>query len=250
MSFSLILKKGISWCFEPLGMIFILLGIVIYFIITKRIHYGKILITVTTALLFFLSYPPLANFLVTPLESYYTKFDPQQHSEIKYIHVLGNGHNTDETQPISSHLNDAGTKRVLEGVLLYKSLPSAKLVFTGYAGRTKISNAQMNAQLALVLGVKQEDIIISPKPEDTQEEALFMKSVVENEAFALVTSATHMPRAMMLFESLNMHPIAAPTDFKSTDENLFLKLPSAYYLYISQVALHEYLGIIWAKLRS
>jgi uncharacterized SAM-binding protein YcdF (DUF218 family) len=186
--------------------------------------------------------------LVKNLEDRYTKYDYKQ--SITYIHVLGSGHNDDFTQPLSSMIGSDGMKRVLEGIIIYKKTPNSKLIFTGYAGNTSESTAQMNANLALALGVKQEDMIINPKPKDTAQEAEFTKTLVSDKPFVLVTSATHMPRSMKLFESLGLHPIAAPTAFRKKKINDYFPIPDAYSIVNAQVAMHEYIGMLWNKLRG
>lgn len=248
MSITLLLKQAITFFIEPLGFSITLLALGFFFLLQK--NYKKAHFFVTASLFAFLlfSYPPFANFLVSSLESSYPAYTTQHN--IKYIHVLGHGHNTDPKQPISSHLSDGGTKRVLEGVLIYKNTPNAKLIFTGYAGKTDTPNAVMNARLAVALGVKKEDIIIGEKPDDTRQEALFSKNIVKNEPFVLVTSATHMPRAMQLFHSVGLHPIAAPTDFKREEFRGYLRAPSIHALQNSQTAIHEYIGMLWAKILS
>jgi uncharacterized SAM-binding protein YcdF (DUF218 family) len=248
MSITLFVKQFITFFVEPLGLVLTLLSLGLYFMVTQKQQRAKIFLGLGLFFLVLFSYPPFANFLAQNLEKQYKKYD--YITQVKYIHVLGNGHNTDITQPVSSHLSDSGTKRVLEGVIIYKNTSNAKLIFTGYAGKTNTPNATMNAQLASALGVKKESMIINPKPVDTREEALFTKTIVGTKPFVLVTSATHMPRAMMLFQSFGMNPIAAPTDFQSGEANLFFKAPSPTYFKISQIAMHEYLGLIWAKIRG
>ncbi|WP_345993589.1 ElyC/SanA/YdcF family protein [Sulfurimonas sp. HSL-1716] len=185
--------------------------------------------------------------LVTNLENRYTKFESTD-LDISYIHVLGNGNNDDYTQPLSSMLSAAGTKRVLEGVLIQKRYPNAKLIFTGYEGDTTLPNAIANADLAVALGVKKEMLIVNPLPHDTKEEALFTKTLVKDKPFILVTSAAHMPRAMKLFKDLGMKPIPAPTDYKKQKvRSLFCK-PNIGSFENSQSAMHEYIGMLWATL--
>ena len=248
MSLSFLLKKFITFFVEPLGLVLVFLAFGIYFLHVKKYLFSKIALSLGVFLLLLFSYPPFANFLVQNLENKYPKFDYKHN--VKYIHVLGNGHNTDKDQPISSQISSGGTKRVLEGVIIHKHLADSKIIFTGYAGETDTSNAVMNAKLAAELGVKYKDMIINPKPKDTKEEALFTKSIVGKQSFILVTSATHMPRAMMLFRSLGMHPIAAPTNFYKSEFRGYLRAPQPVYFYISSLAMHEYLGILWAKLKS
>ena len=70
--------------------------------------------------------------------------------------------------------------------------------------------------------------------------------------FILVTSASHMRRSQALFRKLGMDPIAAPTDYESTGQGLRLSdfYPSVGELHKADLALHEYLGLAWAKLRG
>jgi uncharacterized SAM-binding protein YcdF (DUF218 family) len=198
--------------------------------------------------MFIFSYPPFANFLISNLENQYSKYD--YNHKVNYIHVLGSGHNTDATQPLSSQIGSASVKRDLEGILIHFKTANTKLIFTGYEGYTDIPTAKMNEKLALALGVDKKNLIINPKPKDTKEEALFTKSILKDKPFVLVTSATHMPRAMIIFKSLGLNPIPAPTDFHKKEFSGFFKAPGVDNFYKSQIAIHEYLGIIWAKIRG
>ncbi|MEN4052936.1 MULTISPECIES: ElyC/SanA/YdcF family protein [Sulfurimonas] len=248
MEIGFLLKKFISFFIEPVGLILTLLVLGIYYFYAKNENRAEKFFLSSLFLLFLFSYPPFANYLVSGLENQYSKYDYKQ--EVKFIHVLGNGHDTDEAQPLSSQLTDASIKRVVEGIVIHNKMPNSKIIFTGFEGKTDISQALMNAKMAEALDISGEDMLINPLPKDTKEEALFTKTVVGSEPFVLVTSASHMPRAMMLFESLGMHPIAAPTSFYRSEFRGYLRVPSANALYISTIALHEYIGILWAKLKS
>ena len=248
MELGFFLKKFVTFFVEPFGMVFTLLALGLLFLYIKKEKQSKIFLSLGFALLLLFSYPPFSNLLVQNLENQYPKYDYKHN--VKYIHVLGNGHNTDETQPISSHLSSAGTKRVLEGVIIHKQIANSKIIFTGFAGKTDVANAVMNSKLALALGVKKENMIINPFPKDTKEEALFTKTLIGNKPFILVTSATHMSRSMMLFQSLGLNPIAAPTAFYKSEFKGYLRAPKPIYFHISTIAMHEYLGMLWAKIRG
>lgn len=237
-------KKLITFFVEPYGLFLCLLCFGIFFLYKNRIKLATNILYFLLTLMFLFAYPPFANILITNLEDNYQKFDYKK--EIKYIHVLGGGHIIDDTQPLSSLINNNSIKRIIEGVIIHKKNPNSKLIFTGYSGRTSISNAYMNAKLAQELGVKKDDIIVNGKPKDTREESLYIKSLLgKNESFILVTSATHMPRAMKLFHSIGLYPIPAPTDFHKNKTSSFLQFPSISALLESKIAIHEYIGIIW-----
>lgn len=242
------LKKFISFFVEPFGLGLTLIFIGIFFLYKQKQSRAKLFLLLGSFIFLLFSYPPFSNFLVANLENQYQKYDYKEN--VEYIHVLGNGHNTDKTQPISSQISDAGVKRVLEGIIIYKKIPNSKLIFTGFKGDTDTSIAQMNSKLAMALGVRGEDIITNDEAKDTKEEAIFTKSILNKQAFVLVTSATHMPRAMMLFKSLGMNPIAAPTNFYKRDMDTYLKAPNIHAFNVSVIAMHEYIGILWAKIKS
>ena len=109
------------------------------------------------------------------------------------------------------------------------------------------------AEVAKSIGVKQEDLILESESKDTIDEARVIKSIVGNDKFILVTSASHMPRSMGMFKKLGMHPIPAPTDYSVVRSQSIG--PSAFFpgsggLRKAEGVIYEYLGIIWAKLRG
>ena len=246
MDIGFIIKKFITFFVEPSGVVLTLLVLGLYFLYRDRYKFAKIFLSLGFGLFFLFAYPPFANFLIQNLEDRYSKYDYQQ--DIRYIHVLGSGHNTDETQPLSSQVG--AIRRILEGVIIHKQIKGSKLILTGYKGKTDISNAQMNEKVALSLGVKKEDIILGTEPKDTQEEAIFTKSIVDKEPFVLVTSATHIPRSMILFESLGLNPIAAPTKFYKDEFRGFLRVPDIESFENSTTAFHEYYGMLWNYIKE
>jgi len=248
MDIGFFLKKTIAYFCEPFGMVLALLILGLLFLLFNKYKSSKILLSLSFSLLCLYSYPPFANLLIENLEKKYSKYDYK--SNVKYIHVLGSGHNVDPEQPLSSQISGSGIKRDIEGIIIHSKIKDSLLIFTGYGGSTHIPTGVMNAELAFALGVKNENVLVNGLPKDTKEEALYTKSIVGEESFILVTSASHMPRAMMLFKSLGMHPIAAPTNFAKNDFDGYLKGLSLSAFHTSQVAIHEYLGILWAMLRG
>ncbi len=246
--FEFVLKKFITFFVEPYGIVFSLFFIGLYFLFLNKYTQAKRSLFISFTLLFLFAYPPFANFLISNLENQYPKYSLT--NKVKYIHVLGSGHNDDDSQPLSSQISSASIKRDLEGILIHKTMPKTKIIFTGYAGNTSISNAKINKKLALSLGINKNNLIINSKPKDTKEEALFSKTIVGKEPFILVTSATHMPRSMMLFESLGLHPIPAPTNFYKKKIDTYFDAPDIESFMKSQIAVHEYIGILWTKLKN
>jgi uncharacterized SAM-binding protein YcdF (DUF218 family) len=88
---------------------------------------------------------------------------------------------------------------------------------------------------------------------DTKDEARLIKDMVGNESFFLVTSASHMPRSVALFKKEGMNPIPAPTDHRIKERQRLspgMFFPWAGNLIKAELAVHEYLGLGWAKIRN
>jgi uncharacterized SAM-binding protein YcdF (DUF218 family) len=240
----LFIKSFIKFIVLPYGIFYMLLIVGLFFLYKKKCFKAKIFLTMFFVLFTVFSYPPLTNLFITHLEETYPKYD--YNNKVSYIHVLGGGFKVDPFQPTSSLVGSSSAKRILEGVIIHKKMPNSKLIITG-----RIKYGDMYTKLAMELGVKKEDIIIYKDAKDTKEEAEFTKSIVgTNQKFALVTSASHMPRAIILFESLGLKPIAAPTDFKKYYFTTYFATLNVASIEALQIAVKEYLGILWAKITN
>jgi uncharacterized SAM-binding protein YcdF (DUF218 family) len=243
-------KKMITFFIEPLGLILTLSLVGLYFLNKSNDKKAKFFLGSSVFLLLFLSYPPIGNGLIQQLENQYPKYSDNR--AVKYIHILGGGHHDNDDWPLSAQIGNASLKRTIEGVSIYKKLsnPDIKLIFTGYAGsNNNTSNSEINAAIARLSGIENRSMVVNSKPKDTADEAIFAQSIIGNNAFILVTSASHMPRAVKLFKKLDMNPIPAPTDFHSKNKPL-LSAPTIDSLQKSRIAIHEFLGIAWSYLAT
>ncbi len=259
---SYLMKKLVQPFLQPLPLCLALAAAGLVFLwFTRRQKLGKVLATSGLGLLIALSFPAVSDWLVRPLEYAYlpvasaalaTEAD-QRAREAKWIVVLGGGHREDLRMSPEDLVSLPALPRVIEGLRLHRELPGTRLVFTGGNGTYGFSDAQAGGELARALGVPSEDVVLETGPRDTEEEALVIKQRVGSDAFFLVTSATHMPRALGLFRKQGLDPMPAPTEhltMQGESWNLFRVLPNAHSLANLERAVHEYLGIAWSKLRG
>ena len=244
----------------PLSFLICLIGLLLLWF-TKKQKTGKVFVSIGLLLLLLLSYGAISDKLMRPLERKYSPDSVQMLHDIKsddkrtisFIVVLGGGHTSDLKVPITSQLGEDSLMRLVEGIRLYRKFPAMKLILSGGSVFDPVPDAKVMADLAKDLGVKEKDIILEDKSQDTVEEAHLIKTIVNNDQFFLVTSASHMPRSMAMFKKLGMNPIPAPTAYEVTSEqqlNPFMFFPGADNLCKSEKALHEHIGILWAKLRG
>jgi uncharacterized SAM-binding protein YcdF (DUF218 family) len=242
----------------PLCLEMLLVGLALLWF-TRLQRAGKILVSVGTILLLAISYPFVPNLALRPIEKSYPPIPDTTVSQpgsngsqaIKWIVVLGGGHIDDPKLPITSQIGSESLYRLLEGVRLYKTWPGRKLILSG--GGEPTPSSQVMAQVALIMGVNPDDIIQEAQSWDTEEEARLIKPVVGQDAFFLVTSASHMPRSMAMFHKVGLAPVAAPAGhLVRLDPNLSPRdfFPSSGAINKMETALYEYLGLTWAWLRG
>jgi uncharacterized SAM-binding protein YcdF (DUF218 family) len=246
-------KKIVSQCFFPLtfclGPCF--LGLVFLWF-TRRQKAGKILVTCGVGLLTLLSYDPVANALLGPLERRFDAYKPGSARAPKYVVVLGGGHHSDPRLPATSQIGDETLKRLLEGIRIHRATPGSKLVLSGGSWLDPVPDARVMAEVAKAIGVKESDIIVEDKSKDTRDEAVLLKTLLGTNPFVLVTSAAHLPRSMAFFRKEGMEPIPAAADHLAVSEPISPGsfFPQAGALRKSERAVYEYLGSAWARLRG
>ena len=165
--------------------------------------------------------------------------------------VLGAGHSPSAERPLSSELSATAIARLAEGVRLHRALPGSRLVTSG--GGRPPGMAATGAALAQSWGI--EAIDIHPTPANTAQEARVAAERFGDAPLVLVTSASHMPRAMALFRARGLDPIPAPTHYlhpppEADAWRVRAQRPSATGLRMSERAIYEYLGLAWAALRG
>lgn len=257
-----IFKKIVAPFFFPLPLCLALLlvGLALLWF-SRRQRAGKILVSAGTGLLLLFSYSPIPNLALRNLEGSYppllvgagSQADSREHQAVKWIVVLGGGHTSDPTLPVTSQIGDESLCRVVEGVRLYKAGLGRKLIFSGGAVFDPVPESQVMARVALILGVNPQDIVQESTSRDTEEEARLLKPMVGPEPFILVTSASHLPRAMAMFRKLGLAPVAAPAGNiirQAHQLHIGAFFPGSEALRRAEIALHEYLGLAWARLRG
>ncbi len=218
--------------------------------------------SVGLVILVLFSYGLPANKLLRPLERQYDKFeiksssgaaDAENEPEIKFVVVLGGGHVSDPELPLVSHLNKGSLVRLIEGIRIYRKYPGAKLLLSGGSIFDPVPEAEVMARVAGEIGVPERDIILESKSKDTRDEAMLIKPIVGKKPFVLVTTASHIPRSMTLFKKLGMNPIPSPVGHSIRDGqglHYYSFFPSTGNIHKAELAIHEYLGRTWAKLRG
>lgn len=210
---------------------------------------GWVLVVVAMLTVVLASWEPVADALLEPLEHRHRPIvEVGPFSDVRAVVVLGAGWEPDADRSATSRLNESAALRLMEGLRLLHALPDAELVVSGGTRRAgEAPVARGYAAAASELGVPPERIVVLDTPTDTAQEAYAVREVLgEGERFLLVTSASHMRRAVEHFERVGLSPIPAPTHFltgRSVPERFSYWVPSGGNLRKTERAVYEYLGL-------
>jgi len=206
----------------------------------------------------FFGYGIFVKQYVTDRESLYPalqedRIDQLKGHPVRYIVVLGSGHVSDDRLPANSQIGGSSMYRLVEGIRLRRYWPEAKLVLTGGVGYDPVANAVVVRDVAEMLGVRRDEMIVEERPRDTGQEAQLLAPLLGDQTFLLVTSALHMPRAVAIFRQHGMNPLPAPTDFimkreKAPAAGSFM--PNPGNMELSRRMIYELLAEQWMALRG
>ncbi|MCI5123252.1 MAG: hypothetical protein D3925_01930 [Candidatus Electrothrix sp. AR5] len=245
--------KVVSRILLSVTFIYILLILGSILLLVKKKKAGTFFITASLFFLLLGSSSFLADLMLGALEKQYAVLEHVPDG-IQYIAVLGGGANYTRTLPSSIALSPAARGRVLEGIRLANKVypKNITLLFTGGSIHTAGSVAELSSDTAHLFGIKKENIMVLPNAYNTNQEAEAIATVLKGKNLVLVTDAFHMPRAIHIFKQHGLRPVPAPSSYLVTLDRETLSplrwLPSAYALYRTELALHEYAGILWSNI--
>lgn len=214
---------------------------------------GTVAIAVSL-LLITLQSPPVANALLASLERR-TAYLQTLPADTAAVLVLGNGHIFAEERAPNARLMGTALSRISEAVRLWHTQPESLLITSGASHRSPISHARAMADMARQLGVPAERIVELDTTRDTIDEITAAAALVNqlpatsgmSPRLVVVSSATHLPRAALMLKNSGITYSLAPTDYLELDAPWYRL--DGYFLYSADRAIHEYVGMLWYRLR-
>ena len=156
---------------------------------------------------------------------------------------------------MNSGLNEAA-ERITATVELARKYPNARIIFTG-GNASLFDNATPEAAIAVrlfvALGISPDRITAEEQSRNTIENAVFSELIAQpkpGERWLLVTSASHMPRAMAVFRAADFPVEAYPVDYRTRGLGDAMRpFPSvAFGLAQTDLAMHEWTGLLAYRL--
>lgn len=247
------LFKGIAMLLLPPGGLIVLgmLGLKFY-----RKLWGRMLIVASLLALYLLSIAPVRDLLTRPLEyASPTLSIDSIPTENTAIVLLGGG--LYEHAP-EYHQNLPSSDAMMRTIYAAEISQQTGLSIYASGGRPLNPNGEAEAVVLkrwlVRFGIPAHNIRTESSSRNTLENAKNIAALLKKaniQQLVLVTNATHMPRSRACFIAQGLTVIAAPTKYlsKQTAYQPLDFLPSAGTLANSSFALHEYLGLLWYRLR-
>ena len=215
-------------------------------------HFARTLIFFTAAALYGLSTPWVSGLLLKSLEIS-RPIELVAPLEADAIVVLGGGRRTDALEYGSDTVNSLTLERLRYAAYLQRFSRLPLMVTGGMPG----GGSQPEGRLMHDILVREfkvpvkwvEDGALTTWDNARLSAPRLRQAGVER--IVLVSHAWHLRRAVPQFEGHGLDVIPAGTQFSDTRIDSYLSLlPSALGLRDSYFALHEWLGILWYKLRA
>lgn len=247
-----VLSKLLWALLSPLNVVIILLTAAMLAIYLKRNKIARLLGFAAWAVLMVFGVLPTGSVLMKFLESRYEVPNPMPW-RVDGIIVLGGTIDTDIGLSRGAPQLDGTIDRLTTFIGLARRYPRAKLVFTagiGAVDQSGVAEGQMIGDVLRRMNFNPgRRLMIDDRARTTYENALYGKELARpkpGQTWLLVTSASHLPRAVGVFKKLDWPVIAIPSDYQTDGTIRWLAGPSGFLgnMALSHMALKEMLGIL------
>jgi len=242
---------------------FLLFGLTIGVILLYRrslTKWGVRWLTLLVAVYMVLSMPLSFKAMEAVLSRGYTEHvDSTDLEGVTGIVILGGGSVTIRSGSEEMNtLSNAGILRVWEGVRLYHKLDEPWVIVSGGVneriGMTTPESLPMR-DILIKGGVPASRILLESSSSNTFEQALNLGPMLEMhgvEKFLMVTSPSHMRRAMGTFTAQGLDPIPAPSEQHPDDflADRSVIIPNSEALEESRMAVREIMALVYYALRG
>ncbi len=225
-------------------------------ILTRSTRAGTVLLAASLAVQGALFFLPVDSWLAAPLED---RFPPLRTlpKRVTGIVVLGGAVDPALTEARGMPSLNGAAERMTRFVSLALRYPDAILAFTGGSGRLingQLTEADVARELFASLGLAGRPITLENRSRTTWENAVDLARILHpqsGQAWILVTSAAHMPRAVACFRAAGWPVIPDPVGYK-TAHTLAVQIAETFpqRLVGLDAATHEWLGLIAYRLEG
>ena len=224
-----------------------LLSIFLYFIKLRRL--SLIIFLINFVFIALISFLPIGSYLIYNIEKeYHSSIKPPE--KVDGILILGGATNPLFFNEYNQISLNGSAERLVESVMIIKKFDKAKVIFSGGSGvvnRPDLGHSKVAKLFYKKMGIETEKIIFEDDSRNTYENIIYSKKIANpkiNENWLLITSASHMKRALLIADKNNWKFIPYAVDFKNIkDFKLIPNLNLLTNLNTFHQGSHEWLGL-------
>jgi uncharacterized SAM-binding protein YcdF (DUF218 family) len=243
-------SKLIWEIFSPDRFLLLLLFLGVALLWTKHKNAGRWLLANLSIILFLVTFLPVSNILLLPLENRF-QVPLELPEQVDGIIVLGGSEDTRLTMARGQPVLYDSAERLTMFVSLAKRYPNAQLVFAGGSGQItgqEYKESFTARMLFYQLGLNVERVVFESSSRHTAESSTLSYQIVRpklRERWILIGSAFRMPRAFGAYKNVGWNIIPYPVDFK-TSGKLDFDIDSFSFSGLERVSLgiREWLGLL------
>jgi uncharacterized SAM-binding protein YcdF (DUF218 family) len=203
------------------------------------------------------STPFVAERMVSGLEMRFPPVELSRTPAAEVAIVLGGGIAEPAAPRVELELINEST-RLLQAARLYRMGKVKKILLVGGNlpwNTYPVSEAELMHQLLIEWGVPSNDIRVAGQSRNTYEnalEAIQLRDTTKFDSALLITSATHMPRAMAVFQHAGI-PVTASTvhiTVVNHPHSILDWVPNVKALSMTTAAMKEWIGLLVYRLRG
>jgi uncharacterized SAM-binding protein YcdF (DUF218 family) len=233
---------------EKVILFLFLLGTILLW--TRRNRVGRWMISIATVLFLVPTLLPWSNYLFWPLEERFSA-PSELPKNISGIIALGGAEKAVITSTRGQPALNGGAERMTTFIGLARHYPDAKLIYAGGIGSLYQQNYKSNEtaqKLFAQLGLNTDRVLFDSQARNTAENAANSLKLLGKKPegnWILITSASHIPRAVGIFRKIGWNVIPYPVDYKTTGQwRLDWKFASLHNFMMFSKGLHEWTGLI------
>jgi uncharacterized SAM-binding protein YcdF (DUF218 family) len=221
-----ILGKLVWAVLQPGNLLLLCLLAGVLLLLFSRRRRGKILITLAASGFLLLAVTPIGPAALLALEQRFPRPSALP-DKIDGILVLAGAVDAGVSLFYGEAVFNSSIGRVLAGIALARQHPEAKLALVGGEGAffpAGLAESRVTFRFALEEGIAPTRLLVEERSRSTHENAVFAKETImpkPAETWVLVTSASHMPRAVASFSAVDWPVIPYPVDFKTDPSTAF-----------------------------
>ena len=227
--------------------VLLVLGVVLQW--TRWRGLGKGLMIAVAAALLLVYFLPVDDWLGIPLENRFPR--PAAPAHLDGAIILGGGESAAifEARGVPGYNPAEG--RLVAGAELARRYPDARIIYSGGWApfeKSKMPEASVARAIFAQMDIPPSRLILENRSRNTWENFVYSKKLARprsGETWLVVTSATHMPRAMGIAAKLHWHVLPWPSDYLTTGKPKGVDWNSSIAGRLDKIdtATHEWAGL-------